>query len=123
MQPCYSIHREQLRFDGLAVGLKRRLHRVLFRVIRATPLVSASLDSLLLAILAMGGPPYGVLLAHVLGELLGRDALHSIDFLEDGGLILATRHRVGLRSVGAAVDVLSVVTSTQAPTRLGGHQT
>ena len=57
---------------------------MLFRVIRATLLVSASLDSLLLAILAMGGPPYDVSLAHVLGELLGRDALHAIDFLEDG---------------------------------------
>ncbi|WP_417300354.1 hypothetical protein, partial [Ellagibacter isourolithinifaciens] len=39
------------------------------------------------------------------------------------GLILATRHRIGVRSVGVAVDVLSVVASTQAPTRLGGHQT
>lgn len=80
----HSIHREQLRFDGLAVGLKRRLHRVLLRVIRVTLLVSASLDSLLLALLAMGGPPCGVSLAHVLGELLGRDALYSIDFFEDG---------------------------------------
>ena len=57
---------------------------MLLRVIRVTLLVSASLDSLLLALLAMGGPPCGFSLAHVLGELLGRDALHSIDFFEDG---------------------------------------
>lgn len=95
----------------------------MFRVIWATLLVSASLDSLLLALLAMGGPPCGVSLAHALGELLGRDALHSIDFLEDGSLILDTRRRVGVRSVGVAVDVRSIVPSTQAPIRLGGHQT
>ena len=62
---------------------------MLLRMIRATLLVSIPLDSLLLALLAMGGPPCGVSLVHALGVFLGRDALHSIDFLEDGGLVLA----------------------------------
>lgn len=62
---------------------------MLLRTIRATLLASIPLGSLLLALLAMGGPPCGVSLVHALGEFLGRDALHSIDFLEDGSLVLA----------------------------------